>query len=122
MRHARIESLYRAASDAACWVLSLLLASLLRFEFEITAPSWRPTFILAGFTEVASICLGDAVRLYRGKYQYDPFQEARPVIFAAVLITVGTSVLLLAANLHSRIPRGLVLIGVPIAVLLMLGT
>lgn len=122
MRHARIESLYRAASDAACWVLSLLLASLLRFEFEITAPSWWPTLMLAVFTAIAFICLGYALGLYRGKYDYGSFQETRTVMVTAVLITVGTSVLLLTANIQTGIPRSLIVIGAPIAALLMLGT
>src|SRR5699024_2742834 len=122
MRHARIESLNRAASDAACWVLSLLLASLLRFEFEITAPSWWPTLMLAVFTAIAFICLGYALGLYRGKYDYGSFQETRTVMVTAVLITVGTSVLLLTANIQTGIPRSLIVIGAPIAALLMLGT
>src|SRR5699024_9055760 len=110
------------ASDAACWVLSLLLASLLRFEFEITAPSWWPTLMLAVFTAIAFICLGYALRLYRGKYDYGSFQETRTVMVTALLITVGNSLRLLQANNQTRIRRSMLVFGAPIDSVLMQGT
>src|SRR5699024_7364301 len=102
--------------------LSLLLASFLLLEFEITAPSWWATLILAVFTEIAFISLVYALGLYSGKYDYDSFQETVIVIVTAVQINDGTSVLLLTANIQTGIPRSLIVIGAPIAALLMLGT
>src|SRR5690625_6560878 len=78
--------------------------------------------MLAVFTAIAFICLGYALGLYRGKYDYGSFQETRTVMVTAVLITVGTSVLLLTANIQTGIPRSLIVLGARIAALLMLGT
>ena len=121
MRHARIESFYRAASDAVCWVLSLLVASLLRFEFQITVTPWWPTLILAISTATAFVCLGYAFGLYKGKYDYGSFEETRTVMITAVVITIGSSVLLVTADIQTGAPRSLIIIGGPIAALFMLG-
>src|SRR5699024_12297942 len=112
MRHARIESFYRAASDAVCWVLSLLVASLLRFEFQITVTPWWPTLILAISTATAFVCLGYAFGLYKGKYDYGGFEETRPVLFTTGVIAIGYSLLLLTAVIQRGPPRGLHIVGI----------
>lgn len=81
--------------DSAAWLVGLLAAVWTRFELDITASQITSAVAIGGFASAVHAVMGYGGHLYRGRYRFGSFEEARAV-FVTVLWTGG---LLLAVNL-----------------------
>jgi dTDP-glucose 4,6-dehydratase len=107
------------ALDSLCWLAALVLAVCFRYEFHTGNITWLPLVGLAAATVLLQLVLGWVFWLYRGRFAYGSFDEARALLStaAATALLVGTPIALFGDRLE--IPRSTLLIATPLAVVLM---
>jgi FlaA1/EpsC-like NDP-sugar epimerase len=115
----------QGTADGLAWVLGLVLAMLLRFEFDFNTDDWsRFTargMIAAGIIGgVLQLLAGVAGGLYRGRFRYGSFDEVAHLVRSAAVTTV-----LLAVVNHviptQLVPASVVFIGGFVALMFMAG-
>ena len=108
--------------DALTWAVALVLATMFRFEFTVQSVNWGGlvlTFILTGVTQlVAGYFLG----VYRGRYGYGTFEEVRSVTVLVIGVSAAVSAVLLVVGVTWEVPRSIMLIAGPLALMMMLAT
>ncbi|MEJ1089351.1 nucleoside-diphosphate sugar epimerase/dehydratase [Microbacterium sp. Mu-80] len=110
-----------AAVDGVAWILGVLLAVMLRFEFTVPHGGWIATVVLALIAAGLQITLGYATKLYRGRHTYGSFDEVRLLGLIVLGITSLLSLVALMFGLLVGVPRGTMFLAAPIALLLMFG-
>ncbi|MBY6060306.1 polysaccharide biosynthesis protein [Microbacterium esteraromaticum] len=110
-----------ATVDAVAWVLGVLLAVMLRFEFTMPRGGWIATIVLALVAAGIQITLGYATKLYRGRHTYGSFDEVRLLGMIVLGITALLSLVVLMFGLLVGVPRGTMFLAAPIALVLMFG-
>lgn len=105
--------------DIACWSAALVFAVLLRFEFDISGKVWLSVALLCAVAALAQTFVGWALGLYRGRYYYGSFEEARSLVAAVCWVGLLLFLVGLISYGQTEVPRSVVLIAVPIAVILM---
>ncbi|MFC9983462.1 polysaccharide biosynthesis protein [Microbacterium keratanolyticum] len=107
--------------DGSAWVLGIVAAVGLRFEFVMTPTGWAAALLLGAAAGLFQIIGGYAIALYRGRFTYGSFDEVRAlglwVIFEVLLLSVG--VIILGNTIG--IPRGTVFLAFPFVLLIMFG-
>ncbi|OMH24090.1 polysaccharide biosynthesis protein [Tersicoccus phoenicis] len=107
------------ALDAGAWLVAIVLALVLRYELTVDAISVPDLVIFAALAIAGQAVVGYIFALYRGRYVFGSFNEARLL----VVVTVIVSALLLAATLlfyrSLHVPRSTALIAFPFACLFM---
>jgi FlaA1/EpsC-like NDP-sugar epimerase len=109
----------QCAIDAAAWVIAIVLAALVRYEFVLGSIYWRWLAVVCAAAVVVQLVAGWLVFLYRGRHPHGSFAEVRALSSAVVITTVvvGTPVLVLGTAVG--LPRSIMLIAAPFAFLLM---
>jgi FlaA1/EpsC-like NDP-sugar epimerase len=103
------------AIDATVWVGALVLAVLLRYDFDPTLVGWRWLVVVYLATAAVQFVAGWSMHLYRGRHPYGSFAEVKALLYA-VLATgaiIGIPVALFGTVI--QMPRSVFLIAVPIA-------
>ena len=101
------------------WVVAIVLALLLRYEMGIRAEQFAGAFVIAAIAVVAQILAGYALALYRGRYPFGSFQEARALVFVTVIVAASITASLLVLYEAINIGRSVGLIAFPFACLFM---
>lgn len=101
------------------WVVAIVLALLLRYEMGIRAEQFAGAFVIAGVAVVAQMLAGYALALYRGRYPFGSFQEARALVFVTVIVAASITLSLLVLYEAINIGRSVGLIAFPFACLFM---
>lgn len=109
------------AFDAGAWVLALLVAEILRYEFSLSAISWPPLLALCGAACLVQFFAGWLFFLYQGRHPYGSFAELRALLGAVLAGTVALGVPVFSLGNGLGIPRSTVLIALPVAFILMGG-
>ena len=95
-------------TDAISWVLSLILAALLRYDFAARDIQWRLLAIACIAAVLLQFITGMAVNLYQGRYTKGTFEEVnaitRAVVATGVILWVGSLILSLWVPVSSAIP------------------
>lgn len=107
--------------DILVWVVTIPVAALLRFEFDVDSAVQPGLGGIILVTVVLQLVLGYGAGIYRGRYGYGTFDEVRSVSILAAMIAVLTTVFLLIVGTEWEVPRSLMLIASPIALILFLG-
>ena len=107
------------AFDAAAWVLALLLAILLRYDFRLDHIGWLSLAVLCAAILVTQFAMGWVLFLYRGRHPYGSFAEVKALMFTVLLTMLGLGLPLLVVGMSVHIPRSVVFIAAPIAFVLM---
>ena len=110
-----------AIVDALAWIVSILLAVLLRFEFDPSSVNWVPSVILALIAAGAQVAFGYSFALYRGRYAYGSFDEVRMLAAGVTLQAFALALLVIAFGNTVGIPRSTVFIAYPFVLLIMFG-
>jgi FlaA1/EpsC-like NDP-sugar epimerase len=105
--------------DAVAWVVALVFAQLLRYDFDTTLIGWRWLAAVCLVTVLVQMVVGWVLYLYRGRHPYGSFAEVRSLLFAVVLtgLVVGVPVALFGTIIE--VPRSVFIIAIPIAFVLM---
>ncbi|WP_403022458.1 polysaccharide biosynthesis protein [Salinibacterium sp. GXW1014] len=105
--------------DACAWVAAVVLAQLLRYDFEFQLISWSSLAVLSALIIVAQFVAGWIFYLYRGRHPYGSFDEVLALVWTVALIAVVVGLPVLAFGLSMSIPRSTVFLAMPIALVLM---
>ena len=110
-----------AIVDSAAWIVGIVIAVAVRFEFDGTIDGWLSTVVLALVAAASQVVVGYYLALYRGRFAYGSFDEVRALglavtvqasVLAAIVIIIGPVI---------GIPRGTVIVAFPFVLLLMFG-
>ncbi|WP_308122961.1 polysaccharide biosynthesis protein [Microbacterium marinilacus] len=105
------------ALDVAAWATAVVLAFLLRYEFDLGRDSWPRMLVLVVTAGLLQLVVGWSVYLYRGRYTYGTFEEVRAVAQAVVLVALLLGIPLLFVGPLVAVPRSAMFIALPIALL-----
>nr|WP_079941717.1 nucleoside-diphosphate sugar epimerase/dehydratase [Paenarthrobacter ureafaciens] len=121
LRLARRRSFLQFNIDCAIWLLVIVAAAVLRFEYAVQEVEWLPIAILGVIAGVLHTGAGYFFRLHSGRFPYGSFEEVRTLTFAVLLESVILTIGVIVIGPTFGIPRGLVLIAFPLALVLMFG-
>ncbi|MCK2026489.1 polysaccharide biosynthesis protein [Microbacterium sp. SSW1-47] len=113
--------LLAAIVDAGAWIVGIVVAVVLRFEFEPTLRGWASMAILALVAGAAQIVVGYYLRFYRGRFTYGSFEEVRSLAAAVSIQAFVLAVIVIILGPFIGLPRGTVILAFPFVLLLMFG-
>lgn len=108
--------------DGIAWLVTIPFAAILRYDFDVSKMEWLPLLLLAVALVGAQWAAGGVFALYRGRFTYGSFEEVRGVSLSATVVAAVTTAITLAVGPFLSIPRSVVIIAFPLAVIFMLGT
>lgn len=106
--------------DALAWVVAVMLAVWLRFEFEVPGASWAGALAFSLVAVAAQTVLGYLSGIYRGRHPYGTFDEVKTVSLVTLVVGLTASILVLIVGNQWDVPRSLFLIATPFALVFML--
>lgn len=110
-----------AVVDSAAWIVGVVIAVVLRFEFEPTVRGWVSMAALALVAAASQIIVGYFLALYRGRFTYGSFDEVRAVGLAVIVQAAVLSIVVMILGPVIGLPRGTVILAFPFVLLLMFG-
>ncbi|MDT0141482.1 nucleoside-diphosphate sugar epimerase/dehydratase [Microbacterium sp. PRC9] len=110
-----------AVVDGAAWVIAILIAVVLRFEFDPEPVRWTSTIILTLAAAGLHAALGYATGLYRGRFPYGSFDEVRTLAVVVVIEALLLATVVIAFGNVIGIPRSTIFIAFPFVLLFMFG-
>lgn len=105
--------------DVLVWVIAIISAQVLRFDFNLFKIDVSSTLLLLAVTALLQLLGGWAFWLYRGRFGVGTFDEVRALFFNTVSIMVVDVVVVLMLGYAAGIPRSTMIIASPIAFSLM---
>lgn len=107
------------AIDAAAWFIAVVVAVVLRFEFNPQSVSWAWTMALAIAAGALQALVGSALGVYRGRFAYGSFDEIRWLAAVAVFETMVLTAFVLMIGPLISIPRSAIVIAFPFVLIFM---
>jgi heme A synthase len=86
--------------DAVAWVVAILLALVLRYELLVSEINAEGVFVFCAAAVAAQLLVGLSFALYRGRYSFGSFHEAKLLVIVTVIVSV-----LLPSSRSSRFPE-----------------
>jgi FlaA1/EpsC-like NDP-sugar epimerase len=105
--------------DAASWILAIVFAEMLRYDFQVGYINLVSLALLCVATVVVHIFTGFLFYLYRGRYLPGSFDEARIMMVTVVVSGLLVGFPVVGFGNDWDIPRSTVFIALPIAAVLM---
>lgn len=110
----------QALFDGVSWVVALVAAVILRFDFDFARVAFGPVLSLGTLACVLQFALGRwGFNLYRGRYRVGSFHEVQALAATVASTAVAVGLPTLLAGTLVSIPRSTVLVALPIALVLM---
>ena len=109
---------YQYAMDSAAWAISLLVALVLRFDFDLSQVGWLSLLVVCFVAAVLQLLVGWRLGLYVGRFALGSFHEMRVLAFVLIIVGVllGGAVLLAGTAVH--VPRSSVFVALPLALII----
>ena len=101
--------------DAACWMLALAGAAVLRYDFSMSKIDVLPTVVLGAFVALAMLLVGIGGWLYQGRYFPGSLEEFRALGWVMVMMSLIAGLICVLAGPALGLPRSLGLLAAPIA-------
>jgi len=122
IRGIRRRAIGQATLDILCWAVAIVVAEMLRFDLSLTRIVWPPTLVLIAIVAVVWVACAWPGKLYRHRYPYGSFEEARAVAGVTLVcaVLVGTPEIIFGTQFG--IPRSAMPIAFLLALVLMLCT
>ncbi|WP_081747729.1 nucleoside-diphosphate sugar epimerase/dehydratase [Arthrobacter sp. Br18] len=108
--------------DAVAWVVAIVLAVILRYELLVSAINVEGVAVFCGAAVLAQLVVGLSFALYRGKYSFGSFHEARLLVIVTVLVSVILVLVSLAFFTVIGVPRSIGIIAFPFACMFLAAT
>ncbi|WP_241180777.1 polysaccharide biosynthesis protein [Kocuria marina] len=105
--------------DSVAWIVALWVAAFLRFEMNVELISVGGVIITCVVAVVLQLLVGFSFALYKGRYSFGSFEEAKLLVVVTVIVTALLEAVLLVFGVALWIPRSLGFIAFPFACLLM---
>lgn len=108
-------------TDMFIWMLAMVVAAWLRYEFEVSSLSWAGLLLFGVIAAGLQAVIGFLMGIYRGRHPYGTFEEVRTIVYLVVLVGSLSAVLNFITGAAWEVPRSTALIATPIALVGMLG-
>ncbi|WP_129658868.1 polysaccharide biosynthesis protein [Rothia halotolerans] len=105
--------------DSSSWVVALVLSLFLRYEMDFGLVHLSGMVIVCLVAIASQLVIGGLFALYRGRYSFGSFDEAKALLLVTVTVTLVVQVVLLFVGVTLRVPRSIGLIAFPFALLFM---
>ncbi|MCR8669855.1 nucleoside-diphosphate sugar epimerase/dehydratase [Agrococcus sp. HG114] len=105
--------------DAIAWMVALVAAVWLRFEFGFHNTSWVAMLVLVLAAAIAQLAAGLMLSLYRRRYHVASFDEVLSLAGSVGITTVLIGIPILVFGNEAGVPRSTALIAAPLAFLAM---
>ena len=105
--------------DSAAWIVAMCVAVLLRYEMNVQFVSVGGLVITCAVAVVAQLVVGFSFALYKGRYSFGSFEEAKLLVVVTLIVTAILEVVLLVFGVAMGIPRSIGFIAFPFACLFM---
>ena len=109
-----------AAADVAVWACSLVVATLLRYQFNWTRSFTLDLVAMIAAAIVLQLAIGNVTQLYRARWRVGSFEEALCLAFTMSCVTVAITVLSILSPQHV-LPIGATVGGGTLALLMASG-
>ncbi len=106
--------------DSLCWFAGISMAATLRYDFSFSQVSWFSLQLLVLATIVVQLVVGTLLHVYTGRYLVGAFEEVRAVAFTFAVTGLLVWAVSLGVGPRLGIPRSIVPIAFPIALMLAL--
>ena len=106
--------------DALSWLVAVVLAVWLRYEFAVPSGAWAGVMTFAGIAVLLQTILGAVMGIYRGRHVYGTFEEVKTMSIVVALVGLCTSLLVFVIGNQWEVPRSVFLIATPLALIFML--
>ena len=121
VRRARRRRVLVALVDALAWIIGVLIAVGLRFEFIMPLRGWLLTLGLGLIAALTHVIVGYLTNLYRGRHAYGAFDEVRQLAWIVFGVAVALGLVVIAVGYPLGIPRATVFLASPFVLILMFG-
>ncbi|WP_159618508.1 polysaccharide biosynthesis protein [Arthrobacter zhaoguopingii] len=108
--------------DAAAWVVAILLALVLRYELIVNDINAGGVVVFCAVAVVAQLFVGLSFALYRGRYSFGSFHEAKLLVIVTVIVSVLLVLVSVAFFTVIEIPRSIGIIAFPFACIFLAST
>ncbi|RJU03050.1 polysaccharide biosynthesis protein [Arthrobacter frigidicola] len=108
--------------DAAAWVVAILLALVLRYELIVNDINAEGVVVFCAAAVVAQLFVGLSFALYRGRYSFGSFHEAKLLVIVTVIVSVLLVLISVAFFTVIEIPRSIGIIAFPFACIFLAST
>ncbi|MCT1601731.1 polysaccharide biosynthesis protein [Kocuria sp. p3-SID1433] len=105
--------------DSMSWIVAMTVALVLRYELNLDFISPLGMFVMCAVAVVSQLAVGYSFALYRGRYSFGSFDEAKLLVVVTVIVAAILQILLLVTGPSVGVPRSIALIAFPFACLLM---
>lgn len=105
--------------DALAWAIAILVALVLRFDFNLSRIHWGWTLAVIGVTAVLQLAGGWLTWLYRNRYAIGSFDEVRALVIDITGVMIVAWVFAFLVGYGNGIPRSTLIIAAPITFSLM---
>ncbi|EMY34647.1 UDP-D-quinovosamine 4-dehydrogenase [Arthrobacter crystallopoietes BAB-32] len=105
--------------DSFAWIVAIVLAVYLRYEMQLSGLRLPGILVLCGIAIASQFAVGSAFALYKGRYSFGSFHEAKLLVIVTVSVSAILTVALLFFGISMSIARGTGLIAFPFACLFM---
>ena len=109
----------QVALDGLAWVVAIVFAVSLRYDFSYATVQWSTVFGVALVAVVLHASVGWATGLYRRRFVPGSFSEVQAVVIGVVVTGVAVGVPVLILGTEIVIARSTVFIAVPVVIILM---
>ncbi|MEV4666427.1 polysaccharide biosynthesis protein [Microbacterium sp. LWO12-1.2] len=110
-----------AIVDSAAWAVGIVVAVMVRFEFDASINGWISMVVLAVVAAAGQIIIGYYLAFYRGRFSYGSFDEVRALGLAVTAQATVLAVIVIVLGPVIGLPRGTVIVAFPFVLLLMFG-
>ena len=100
--------------DAIAWTVGIIVALILRFDFQLSSIHWGWTFAVIGVAILLQLVGGWAFWLYRSRYETGSFDEVRALVFCVTAVMVVTWGFAYWVGYGNGIPRSTLIIAAPV--------
>ncbi len=108
--------------DSVAWVVAIVLALVLRYELLINQINVTGVVVFCAVALAAQLAVGLSFALYRGRYSFGSFHEARLLVIVTVIVSVILLLVSVAFFSIIEIPRSIGIIAFPFACMFMAST
>ncbi|WP_422390070.1 polysaccharide biosynthesis protein [Arthrobacter sp. N1] len=108
--------------DAAAWIVAILLALILRYELLVKEVNVPGIAAFCAVAVLAQLVVGLSFALYRGRYSFGSFHEAKLLVIVAVLVGVILVLVSVAFFTVIEVPRSIGIIAFPFACMFLAAT
>lgn len=105
--------------DSVAWVVAVLLSLFLRYEMDYKLVHTPGLVLVCVLAVAAQLVVGSVFALYRGRYSFGSFDEAKALMLVTVIVTALVQIVLLFFGVSLHMPRSIPLIAFPFALLFM---